>query len=83
MKVYSKNIIVVADKLQDMGGGEIVLSQICEALKPGIVITTSVNDKHDWCKLLGNVEVLTPFWGRFVTNRYIWFFSSIFRGHLA
>ena len=73
MKVYSKNIIVVADKLQGMGGGEIVLSQICEALKPGIVITTSVNDKHDWCKLLGNVEVLTPFWGRFVTNRYIWF----------
>jgi len=43
VKVYSKNIIVVADKLQDMGGGEIVLSQICEALKPEIVITTSVN----------------------------------------
>jgi glycosyltransferase involved in cell wall biosynthesis len=73
MKVYSKKIIVVADKLQDMGGGEIVLSQICEALKPEMVITTSANDKYDWCKFLGGVEILTPFWGRFVTNRYVWF----------
>lgn len=73
MRLKSKKTIIVADKLQDMGGGEIVLAQICEALKPEYIVTTTVNKKHDWGKLLGNIRIITPFWGKFVKNRFVWF----------
>lgn len=73
MKLHSKKIIVVADKLQDMGGGETVLAQICEALQPEIVFASTVSDKHDWKKFLGVNKIITPFWGGLVRNRFIWF----------
>jgi len=73
MKVHSKKTIVIADKLQDMGGGETVLAQICEALNPEFVFTSTVNTKHDWKKILGVNKIVTPFWGIFVRNRFIWF----------
>ena len=55
-----------------MGGGETVLAQISEALQPELVFTSTVNDKHDWKKFLGVNKIVTPFWGRFVQNRFIW-----------
>jgi len=73
VKLYSKKIIVIADKLQDMGGGEIVLAQICKALNPDFVFTSTVNTKHDWKTILGVDNIVTPFWGRFIQNRFIWF----------
>ena len=77
MKIHSKKIIVVADKLQDMGGGETTLSHICEALNPELILTTTMNKKHDWNKLLGGVKIVTPYWGKFVRNRYVWFAENI------
>lgn len=73
VKLYSKKIIVIADKLQDIGGGETVLAQICEALNPDFVLTSTVNKNHNWEKFLGVTKIVTPFWGRFVRNRFIWF----------
>ena len=73
VKLYSNKKVVIADKLQDMGGGEIVLAQICKALKPDFVFTSTVNKKHDWKEILGVDNIITPFWGRFVQNRLIWF----------
>ena len=73
MKLYAKGKIVVTDKLQDIGGAEIVLAQICESVKPEFVFTSTISNKHDWKKILGVNNIISPSWGILVRNRHVWF----------
>lgn len=73
MKLFSKGKVVVADKLQDIGGAEIVLAQICKAIRPEFVLTSTVSNKHDWKRILGVDNIISPSWGVLVRNRHVWF----------
>jgi len=66
-------MLIIVDKLQKFGGAENVLVEISRTFPKSTIYTTSIQNIKYWREMLPNCQLILPWWGRFFSNRIVWF----------